>query len=171
MILIPEKKNQPVLDFMDANDRAYQITVGETHDISIPQLQNIVTKLGVTQQNPLSLYFLVPEHRFKAFKWNYTGKFKGLDPRVSALEGKNADVLKDELKTIFKNGNKKITPINTMGKEEVIKNLLKKKSIDAKTTQEMLGDIKKLVKVCKICIPKDPPKEIVDIIDEISKMK
>jgi hypothetical protein len=39
--------NQPVIDMMDACDRAYQITVGRNHKVILSRLQEMVEVLKV----------------------------------------------------------------------------------------------------------------------------
>ena len=75
-IVSPKATNQPVLDMMDACDRAYQFAVGKEHGVNLIHLQTIVQILKLTPQDPLKLYFVIPEFNVSEFKWKFDGQSK-----------------------------------------------------------------------------------------------
>jgi len=160
-LLIPGPKNQPIIDLMDSKDRAYQITVGKKHDIKKSKIQKLLEILKATQQNPLKLYFVVPEHNFAKFEWSYTGDLKNLDPEVLKIENKTCKKLQAELRDLNETNLPKL-------KEDLVKRMLQVKGINSKTTQETMIDIENCVRISKICIPKQPHEEIEKIIKKIS---
>jgi hypothetical protein len=70
-IVVPKAINQPVVDMMDAVDRGYQFVVGKKHGVNLKRLQTMVQILKLTPQNPLKLYFVIPESRVEEFGWVY----------------------------------------------------------------------------------------------------
>jgi len=157
-VVIPKTINQPVIDIMDARDRGYQITVGKEHGISKSNIQNMLKKLNITSQNPLNLYFVVLECRFDEFQWKYEGDFI-LDPEVIALEKKTVQNLKKDLNNVGE---------ETTGlKEDLIKRILQYKQINTETSKDIMDKIQNCLKIYKICIPKDPPSIIEDMIKRL----
>jgi len=64
----------PVVDCVDARDRAYQFTVALEHPIALASLRRFLDRIGATPEQPLHLYFCVPEVHFD--KWVKEQKFK-----------------------------------------------------------------------------------------------
>jgi hypothetical protein len=75
-ILIPKLTNQPVVDMMDAKDRAYQFCSGKSHDVNLVQLKTILTKLKCSKEKPLRLCFIILESQADSFAWKWS-KVKG----------------------------------------------------------------------------------------------
>jgi hypothetical protein len=75
-VLIPRLTNQPVIDMMDAKDRAYQFCAGKSHAVNLNQLENIVETLNCSIQKPLRLYFIILESQKDSFAWKWS-KTKG----------------------------------------------------------------------------------------------
>lgn len=75
-VVVPGASNQPVVDMMDAKNRAYQCTLQATHSVKA----NLAALLKKTN-SPLDLYFVVPPARFEEFhlptstivEWNGKG--------------------------------------------------------------------------------------------------
>ena len=73
-ILVPYCMNQPVVDMMDACDRAYQFTVGKEHGLNLSKFVSIVETMKLSQQKPLNLYFVILEDNLSQFSFQYEGK-------------------------------------------------------------------------------------------------
>ncbi len=157
-ILIPKAINQPVIDMMDACDRAYQFTVGKKHSVNVKRLEQIIEILKVTPKKPLTLYFVIPEVILKEFKWNYEGEFD-LEDEVKRVENHTVEKLKNELKQLgeFTSGKK----------EELIRRLLDAQGVEGETSAEMLNQLEQNVQIFILCIPRDPNLRIQEMIQRI----
>jgi len=73
-IYAPNAPNQPVIDMMDSFDRAFQFTTAESHLINKKYLQQMIfcNYAKITQQNPLKLYFVIPQQRLSSFDYKYS---------------------------------------------------------------------------------------------------
>jgi len=138
-----------------------KLLLAKKHDIKKSKIQKLLEILKATQQNPLKLYFVVPEHNFAKFEWSYTGDLKNLDPEVLKIENKTCKKLQAELRDLNETNLPKL-------KEDLVKRMLQVKGINSKTTQETMIDIENCVRISKICIPKQPHEEIEKIIKKIS---
>lgn len=80
IVAIPGATNQPVIDMMDAKDRAFQFTISNTHSIK-PELETMMTSIGITK---LCLYFVVPPSRFEQFHIP-SKKIEGMEKQRSTV--------------------------------------------------------------------------------------
>ena len=98
MIISPKIHNLPVIDIMDAKNRGFQITISKEHGISRENLLKMEKTLGITQENPFKIYFIVPEFIFNEFKWKFEGNYSGLHQKEKELKKKTIEDLKIILK-------------------------------------------------------------------------
>ena len=157
-IVIPKTTNQPVIDMMDACDRAYQFSVGKKHGVNIKHLEQIIEILKVTPKKPLTFYFVIPESRLEDFEWNYEGEFE-LEDEVKKVEKMSVKELQNELKFLGESTSGK--------KEELIRRLLDMKGVKGETSTEMLNRLEQSIQIFTLCIPRDPDVKIQEMIQRI----
>ena len=151
-LIVPKEKNQPVIDLMDAKDRAYQITVGKKHGVNLRGLRNMVDLLHLDSNNPLNLYFIVLKEHFDDFKWEYEEELLDIDPKVKELEQMTVLQLKKKFKSMkqLQNGSKEV----------LIKRVMEISFIVGETTEDKKKNLLSSVKFFKICLPEDLPCQI-----------
>jgi hypothetical protein len=144
----PESANLPVLDMMDAKDRAYQVTVSSKHGITAKQFQQLVDKIGANKQQPLQLYFVVPHFQFKKFKKQSLTGLKNMtvtDDDDNASDNINDDHANDS---------------------DIIN------ADDDKEKKEKLKQLRGSLKQYALCLPKELPtnfKQIFSILDGVKQ--
>lgn len=84
---IPNASNQPFIDMMDANDRAYQFTTAKSHSLNRKYLQQLLScNSTVSEKNPLKIYYVVPKSRLGEFQYQYS---RESDIAILERKGKN----------------------------------------------------------------------------------